>query len=275
VLRTLSRGTPLFVRIPVSRDISRRIASQNWAVERVDRPDDADYILTGRLARGHVEYAWVRPATDSRDRPQSTARSDVDYRSNAASRRALRFRSAGGTGIAAKPPPSTNVDAAPGCGVTPPRIRLICGVVRTGTGGSGASIATAGATIRGWRFFGALGACARTFDRRARHSFDRPVRRSRKQVDTTIAGHTLENQELQWRAASLIRCPYAIPFQNPGIGQRFFRGEQKVCIRTKGRLRDERRVGSKGNWCSSARARTSSGRAIPSTIAIQQAATHS
>ncbi|HYC58643.1 MAG TPA: caspase family protein [Thermoanaerobaculia bacterium] len=79
MFRTLSRGMSLFVQIPVSRDINRRIAPESWAVERVERPDDADYILTGRLSRGRVEYAWVRPATDTRDRPQSTLPLRTDW----------------------------------------------------------------------------------------------------------------------------------------------------------------------------------------------------
>jgi hypothetical protein len=71
MLRPLSRGTPFFVQIPVSTDISQRIAPKGWAVERVGRPQDADYILAGRLSRGRVEYAWIRPAADSRNGSQS------------------------------------------------------------------------------------------------------------------------------------------------------------------------------------------------------------
>jgi hypothetical protein len=63
MLGTLSHGTTLFVQIPVSPDISRLIAPQGWAIERMDRPQDADYILTGRLSRGRVEYAWIRPGS--------------------------------------------------------------------------------------------------------------------------------------------------------------------------------------------------------------------
>lgn len=85
-LGPISRGASLFVQIPVSRDVSRRIASQSGVIERVDKPEDADYILTGRLSRGRVEYAWMRPSVDSRDQSQS-ALPDEERRGTTSRRR--------------------------------------------------------------------------------------------------------------------------------------------------------------------------------------------
>jgi hypothetical protein len=79
ILGTLSRGASLFVQIPVSPKISRHIAPERWAIERVDKPQDADYILTGRFSRGRVQYAWIRPSADSRDRSQSALPLRTDW----------------------------------------------------------------------------------------------------------------------------------------------------------------------------------------------------
>jgi hypothetical protein len=60
----------LFVRLPASPEIARHIARRADGVERVAGPQDADYILAGRLSRGRVEYAWIRPSADVRDERQ-------------------------------------------------------------------------------------------------------------------------------------------------------------------------------------------------------------
>jgi len=66
-LEHLPRGTPVFVQVPVLPDISGRIAFGRWNVERVKSPQDADYILTGRLSGDRLQYAWVRPSVDRSD----------------------------------------------------------------------------------------------------------------------------------------------------------------------------------------------------------------
>lgn len=70
MLQNLSRGSSLFVQLPASPDIKKRITPQG-GVERVKRPQDADYILAGRLFHGHEEYAWIRPSVDRRDQHDS------------------------------------------------------------------------------------------------------------------------------------------------------------------------------------------------------------
>lgn len=68
---SISSDLPLFIQLPASPEIVRSIGAQP-SVEPVDDPQDADYILTGRLREGqHVQYAWVRPSADDRDRNQS------------------------------------------------------------------------------------------------------------------------------------------------------------------------------------------------------------
>lgn len=69
-LKGLAKGTPIFVQIPASTDIARSIGTQG-GVQRTAGPQDASYILTGRLRAGQAEYAWIRPSVDERDRPTS------------------------------------------------------------------------------------------------------------------------------------------------------------------------------------------------------------
>lgn len=64
----LAAGQPVFVQVPVLPDISQRIVPTRWNVERVNSAREADYILTGRLAGGRLQYAWVRPSVNGRDR---------------------------------------------------------------------------------------------------------------------------------------------------------------------------------------------------------------
>lgn len=71
-LHGLSAGTPVFVQVPVLPDVSRSIATGRWNVEKVKSPEEADYILTGRLSGGRrLQYAWVRPSVDGSDRMRS------------------------------------------------------------------------------------------------------------------------------------------------------------------------------------------------------------
>lgn len=70
-LDDLAAGQSVFVQIPVLPDISQRIVPRRWNVERVKSPQEADYILTGRLAGGRLQYAWVRPSVNGSDRLRS------------------------------------------------------------------------------------------------------------------------------------------------------------------------------------------------------------
>jgi hypothetical protein len=62
-----AKGAALFVQLPASPELSRRIALPGGGVQRVERPQDATYILTGRLIHDRVEYAWIYPSTDRGD----------------------------------------------------------------------------------------------------------------------------------------------------------------------------------------------------------------
>jgi Caspase domain len=60
----------LFVQLPVPAELANSIGSVD-GVERTSGPETADYILAGRLAQGHIEYAWVRPLVSAADRARS------------------------------------------------------------------------------------------------------------------------------------------------------------------------------------------------------------
>jgi hypothetical protein len=59
-------GSTLFVQIPAPPGLAEQLDAIDGA-ERVDVPDRADYILTGRLTSAGVQYAWVRPRVTMRD----------------------------------------------------------------------------------------------------------------------------------------------------------------------------------------------------------------
>ncbi len=73
-LAALPRGSAVFVQVPVPEWLARGIAAGDAAERRsvitVDRPEEADYVLVGRLHEGTVEYAWVRPFA-TRDKPDA------------------------------------------------------------------------------------------------------------------------------------------------------------------------------------------------------------
>jgi len=63
------RGT-VFVQLPATTVLAAQLSAAA-PIEIVERAEDADYVLTGRFARGHVEYAWVRPNAGRGDRRAS------------------------------------------------------------------------------------------------------------------------------------------------------------------------------------------------------------
>jgi uncharacterized caspase-like protein len=69
-LARLRRGASLFVQIPATAELANQLAGL-VVIDVVDRAEDADYVLAGRFARNHVEYAWVRPNALRSDRRAS------------------------------------------------------------------------------------------------------------------------------------------------------------------------------------------------------------
>lgn len=66
-LRALKRlRGSIFIQLPATNALASQLASLG-AVEVVERAEDADYVLVGRFARHHVEYAWIRPNARNRD----------------------------------------------------------------------------------------------------------------------------------------------------------------------------------------------------------------
>ncbi len=70
-LAGVSSEASLFLQLPVPPAIVDAVGSVD-GVELTAEPRSADYILTGRLTRDRVEYAWVRPLVTARDRARST-----------------------------------------------------------------------------------------------------------------------------------------------------------------------------------------------------------
>jgi hypothetical protein len=72
VLAKLPKGSSIFVQLPAPAALVQGVAvgagTDHSAVEPTERPDQADYILVGRLAGDHLEYAWLRPAVYGPDR---------------------------------------------------------------------------------------------------------------------------------------------------------------------------------------------------------------
>lgn len=71
VLANIRRGASLFVQLPAPAWLVKGIAvgagTDYAAVEPAKNPETADYVLTGRMAKGDVEYAWVRPLVTKAD----------------------------------------------------------------------------------------------------------------------------------------------------------------------------------------------------------------
>lgn len=107
MLKDLSRGSSLFVQLPASPDIKKRITP---LVERVRRPQDADYILAGRLLHGQAEYAWIRPSVDRRDQHDSPLPLRTDWHDGRKAAEAAADLSEDLRRLQRKPP-----DCRPGC----------------------------------------------------------------------------------------------------------------------------------------------------------------
>lgn len=71
VLAKIPAGSSLFVQIPAPASLVQNLAigpvCGHDGVELTERPEEADYVLAGRLAVDHVEYAWVRPLVGAAD----------------------------------------------------------------------------------------------------------------------------------------------------------------------------------------------------------------
>ena len=67
-----AEGTPatLFVQVPAPHALAEAIGTVD-GVELVDGPESAEYILVGRVVRGGIEYAWVRPRVTAADSERS------------------------------------------------------------------------------------------------------------------------------------------------------------------------------------------------------------
>jgi hypothetical protein len=75
LIAALPPDATLFVQVPMARPIAAAIDAANressGSIVFVDDPDDADYVLTGRIAEGPPEYAWVRPGVAAKDAHRS------------------------------------------------------------------------------------------------------------------------------------------------------------------------------------------------------------
>lgn len=69
-LGSVPSGSSLFVQLPVTEDVFRSLRGIN-GVDLVPDPENADYILAGRLRRGRIEYACVRPFVTEAERARS------------------------------------------------------------------------------------------------------------------------------------------------------------------------------------------------------------
>ena len=73
----------LFVQLPAPAALLREIAigpgTEHDSVEEAKTPEQADYVLVGRAARGGVEYAWVRPELHRDDADRSTLPPRTDW----------------------------------------------------------------------------------------------------------------------------------------------------------------------------------------------------
>ena len=74
----------LFVQLPAPRDLAGAIdvgaKSNHSGVEPTRRPEDADYVLAGRLAAGGVEYAWLRPGVAETDQNRTSLPVRTEWR---------------------------------------------------------------------------------------------------------------------------------------------------------------------------------------------------
>ncbi|HYN21229.1 MAG TPA: caspase family protein, partial [Thermoanaerobaculia bacterium] len=71
VLEKVPAGASLFVQIPAPLALVEGIAvgprSDHPGVQSAAVPEEADYVLVGRLSGGGIEYAWLRPGVEKAD----------------------------------------------------------------------------------------------------------------------------------------------------------------------------------------------------------------
>ncbi len=81
--RSVGAGGELFVGLPAPAELSKALGEafggEVDAVELVDDPGAADYLLVGRLGREGVEFAWVRPEVITEDDLGSTLPLRTDW----------------------------------------------------------------------------------------------------------------------------------------------------------------------------------------------------
>jgi hypothetical protein len=82
-LGTVPRGSSLFVQFPASTALVEQISlgGTRIAIDTVNGPAGADYILTGRFAGQRLEYAWVRPGVQQSDRRRTAVPLQTDWHS--------------------------------------------------------------------------------------------------------------------------------------------------------------------------------------------------
>lgn len=87
ILAKIRSGSSLFVQLPASAALLREIAigpqTESNGVEPTGGPEDADYVLVGRLSEDSMEYAWVRPAVQTDDRSDNALPVRTDWQSPA------------------------------------------------------------------------------------------------------------------------------------------------------------------------------------------------
>jgi uncharacterized caspase-like protein len=75
VLAKVPAKSSLFVQLPAPGDLVKSIAvgpgSRREGVQPTQRPEEADYVLVGRLAGGRAEYAWLHPKVEKADQPKT------------------------------------------------------------------------------------------------------------------------------------------------------------------------------------------------------------
>jgi hypothetical protein len=71
ILARIPADSCLFVQLPAPIALVQGITigpdSNHEGVEPTDRPEEADYVLVGRLSGDHIEYAWLRPVAGKAD----------------------------------------------------------------------------------------------------------------------------------------------------------------------------------------------------------------
>jgi hypothetical protein len=85
VMEKLPADASLFVQLPASTPLVEEIGvgqgTQHDGVQLIDRPEDADYLLVGRLTATGVEYSWIRPLAQKEDSHRTALPPGTDWQS--------------------------------------------------------------------------------------------------------------------------------------------------------------------------------------------------